>query len=76
MDEELACRLQAEEVAAEEVCQGRDVAILEVVMKAAGPLICSQLEGLGAHTWRVHPKAAGPSHPSAAVVVQPPMVVA
>ena len=38
MDKELACQLQAEEVAVEEARQGRDAATLEVVMEAAGPL--------------------------------------
>ena len=76
MVKKLACQLQAEEVAVEEVCQGRDVAILEVVMETAGLLTYSQLEGLGAHTRQVHPEVAGPSHPSAAVVAQPPVVVA
>ena len=32
----------------EEARQGRDAATLEVVMEAAGPLPCGQLEGLGA----------------------------
>ena len=49
-DEELACQLQVEEVVAEETCQGRDVATLEVVMEAAGLLMHSQLEGLGPPT--------------------------
>ena len=39
MDEQLACRLQAEEDAAEEAHKGRDVATLEVVIEAAGPLM-------------------------------------
>ena len=76
MDKELAHRLQAEEVVAEEAHQGRDAATLEVVREAAGLLIHSQLEGLGAHARQAHPKVAGPSHPFAAVAVQPPMVVA
>ena len=50
MDEELVRWLQEEEVVVEEVWLGRDTATLEVVMEAAGPLICSQLGGLGALT--------------------------
>ena len=42
--------LQAEELVAEEAHQERDVAALEMVMEAAGPLTCGQLEGLGACT--------------------------
>ena len=45
-NEELACWLQVEKLVAEEVRQGRDAAALEVVMEAAGPLRCGQLEGL------------------------------
>ena len=76
MDKELACWLQAEEEVVEEVHQGRDVATLEVVMEAAGPLTCGQLEGLGARAGQAHPNGAGPSHPSVAVAFQPPVVVA
>ena len=46
-DEELACQLQAEELAAENAHQGRDAATLELVMQAAGPSTHGQLEGLG-----------------------------
>ena len=60
----------------EEAHQGRDVATLEVVMEAAGPLTHGQLEGLGAHTGQAHPEATRPSHLPMAAVVQPPMVVA
>ena len=63
-------------MAVEEARQGRDVATLEVVMEAASLLMRSQLEGLGARAGQVHPEAAGPSCLSAAVAVQPPMVVA
>ena len=52
------------------------MATLEVVMEAARPLTHDQLEGLGAHAGQAHPEATGLSHPPAAVVVQPPMVVA
>ena len=48
MDKELAHRLQVEEEAVEEAHQGRDVATLELVIEAAGPLTYGQLEGLGA----------------------------
>ena len=37
-DEKLVCWLQAEELVVEEARQDRDVATLEVVMEAAGPL--------------------------------------
>ena len=60
----------------EEARQGRDMATLEVVMEAAGPLMHSQLEGLGLCDGLAHPKGAGPSCPSPAVVVQLPVVVA
>ena len=43
MDEKLAHQLQAEELAAEKACQGRDVATLEVVMEAANPLMWGQV---------------------------------
>ena len=43
MDEELVRQLQVEEVAMEDACQGRDVATLEVLMEAAGPLIWGQV---------------------------------
>ena len=52
-EKEVVCQLQVEELAVEEVCQGKDVATLEVVMEAAGVLICSQLEGLGVLTRQV-----------------------
>ena len=76
MDEELACRLQAEEEAAEEAHQGRDAATLEVVMEAAGSLIHGQLEGLGARAGQAHAKVVGPSGSTMAVAFQPPVVVA
>ena len=75
MDKELARRLQAEEVVAEDAHQGRDAATLEVVMEATGPLTHGQLEGLGAHTRQAHPEVAGPSCLSTAVVVQLHVVV-
>ena len=75
MDEELAHRLQVEEEAAEEACQGRDVATLEVVMEAVRPLACSQLEGLGLCTGQAHPEVGRLSSLPPAVVVQLPMVV-
>ena len=53
MNEELACQLQAEEVAIEKACQERDATSIEVVMEAARPLIHSQIEGLGAPTGQV-----------------------
>ena len=34
---------------AEEACQARDAATLEVVVEATGPLMCGQLEGLVLH---------------------------
>ena len=55
MDEELACQLQGGGIGVEEARQGRDAATLEVVMEAAGPLTCSQLEGLGARTRQAQP---------------------
>ena len=75
MDKELACRLQAEEEAVEEVRQARDVATLEVVMEASGLLTHSQLEDLGAYAGQRHPKVTGPNHPPITAAVQPPMVV-
>ena len=54
---------------AEEARQGKDVATLEVVMEAASPLMCGQLEGMGVLTGQAHRKVAGSSHPSMAVVV-------
>ena len=59
----------------EEAHQKRDVATLEVVIEAAGPLTQGQLEGLGAHTRQVHPKVARPSYLPASVALQPPIVV-
>ena len=57
---------------AEEPPQGKDVAIFEVVMKAAGLLICGQAEGMGVpHTqagWP--PLVAGPSQPPGVVASQ------
>ena len=44
---ELARQIQVEELAVEEDNQGRDAPTLEVVIKAAGPLMYGQLEGLG-----------------------------
>ena len=76
MYKELACWLQTEEEAVEKTRQGRDEATLEVVMEAARLLTHGQLEGLGVCAGQVHPKVAGLSYPPAAVVVQPPMVVA
>ena len=55
---------------AEETRQGRDATTLEVVIEAAGPLTCDQLEGLVVHAGQAHPKATGLSHPSAAMAVQ------
>ena len=59
----------------EEARQGRDVAILEVVMEAAGPLKCGQLEGLGACARQMHPGATRPSRPPIALALQLPVVV-
>ena len=61
-DEELACQLQVEEVAAK-AHQGRDVATLELVMEATGQLTYSQPEGLGVPTIQAAapPLGAGPS---------------
>ena len=47
IDKELAWQLQQEEVVAEESWLGWEVATLEVVMEAAGPLTWGQLESLG-----------------------------
>ena len=44
-DKELVRLNQAQELVAEEARQGRDMAILEVVMEAARMLRCGQLEG-------------------------------
>ena len=60
----------------EETRQGRDAVTLEVVIEAAGPLTCDQLEGLGMRTEQVHPEVAGLSCLPMTVAVQPPMVVA
>ena len=62
----------------EEVWLGRDAATLEVLMEAASPLTWGQLEGLGelAEQAMVLSQAAGPSQPSMAVVVEPPVVAA
>ena len=76
MDKKLACWLQVEEMVVEEARQGRDMATLEMVMEAASPFIHGQLEGLGVCARQAHPKVAGPSCPSTAVVVQPPVMVA
>ena len=77
MDEELAWRPQEEEVAVKEAWLGRDIATLEVVMEAAGPLMWGQLYGLRAPEQVGAPyQVAGLSQLSAAVLVQPPLVVA
>ena len=60
---------------AEEAHQGSDVATLEVVIEAAGPLTHGQLEGLGVRTAKVHPEVVRLSHPPMAVAVQLPIVV-
>ena len=60
----------------EEARQGRDAPTLEVVMEAAGPLTCGQLEGLGVCTGQAHAKVTGQSHLPMATAIQPPMVVA
>ena len=75
MEKELARWLQVEKVAVEEAYQGRDAATLEVAMKATCLLKHGQLEGIGVCPRQVHPKVAGLSHTSAAVAVQPPVVV-
>ena len=77
-DEELAQQLQEEEVAAEEEWLGRDASTLEVVMEAATPLMWGQLEGFGALAEQVVApfQVTGLSQPSAAVAVQPLVVVA
>ena len=59
----------------EQARQGRDAATLEVVMEAAGPLIHSQLEDLGACTGQAHPEVARPSCPPTTAVLQPIVVV-
>ena len=66
-----------EEVAAGEECQGRGAATLEVVMEAAGPLTCGQLEGLEAPTTQAAspPLEAGPSQLYISAVAQLPMMV-
>ena len=62
----------------EEAWLGRDAATLEVVIKAAFPLMQGQLEGLEVPTKQaiVPSQVAGSSQPSVAVAVQPLVVVA
>ena len=70
-DEEMARRLQAQEVAEEAARRGADAATLAVVREAAGPLTWGQVEGLGARS-----SAVGSSQPFAAEAAQPPVAVA
>ena len=76
-DKELARQLQVEEEAAEEAHQGRDVAILEVVMEAAGPLTHRQAGRFGGlHQDKCTSRGGWAElQLSAAVAVQPPVVV-
>ena len=70
-DEEMARRLQAQEVAEEAARRGADAATLAVVREAAGPLTRGQVEELGAPSM-----AVGSSQPLAAEAAQPPVAVA
>ena len=69
--EEMARRLQAQEVKEEEARRGADAATLAVVREAAGPLTQGQVEGLEAPLL-----AVGSSQPFAAEAAQPPVAVA
>ena len=62
----------------EKADQGRDAAILEIVIEAARPLTHGQVEGLGGPTAQAmaFPFEAGLSYLSMAEAVQPPMLVA
>ena len=52
-DEEMAWRLQVQEVEEEEARRGADAATLAVVREAAGPLTWGQVEGLEAPSMAV-----------------------
>ena len=69
-DEEMARRLQAQEVEEEEARRGADAATLAVVREAAGPMMRGQVEGLEAPS-----VAVGLSQPFAAEAAQPPVAV-
>ena len=70
-DEEMAWRLQAQEVEEEEARRGADAATLAVVREAADPMTWGQVEGL-----EVPSVAVGSSQPFVAEAAQPPVAVA